>query len=173
MFAPHLAKISVNRSDPGQLFDADNASKQLARRFADLAEKIVQKDVLATPPTPKARRDADKKIRKMIETEERFKSVKGFMIEWNRWRAFYYDLGEIQPKNRGQLTSIEKAIAFCNTEDYNLTMMIGCIHKAYSWRTVRPSYSNIVSYGTDHYAKFYDEVLADIDRAEYQERAKR
>jgi len=173
MFAAHLSEISIDRKDPGQLFDADKASRQLARKFADLAAKIVQSSSLAAPPTPKARRSSEKKIRTLIETEERFKSVQGFMKDWNKWRAFYFDLGEVQPKSRGQLTSIENAVEFCTTGEYNLTMMIACIHKAYTRRTMRPAFNAIVAYGADLYEKFYDEVLADLDRADYEERAMR
>lgn len=107
----------------------------------------------------------------MVETEERFKSVRGFMILWNKWRAFYFGLPDIQPKTRGQLTSIENAIEFCNENELSITMMIACVHKAFEKRRLRPSYSVIVSQGEEIYNVFYDLVIADIDRNDYVERA--
>lgn len=67
----------------------------------------------------------------------------------------------------------KKVMQFCKDNDYSLTMMIACAHKAHTKRTVKPSFSCIVSYGDDSYEKFYDAVIADIDLAEYEEKSRR
>lgn len=142
----------------------------MARRFARIAAQIVQKELLKAVK-PKAKASAEVKIREMIESEERLRSVKSFLEIWNKWRYFYFSLEPISPKTKGQLSMIEGAIEFCNKNEFNLNMMIACVHKAHEKRTLRPNFSAIKLYGEEFYERFYDAVLTDIDEVEYRERS--
>lgn len=172
MQAPHLVFISIERDEPGNEFIIERAEQKVKDKFSRIAARIVEKDLLNRPLTKGRAKKLKEKIEKEIETEERMKSVKGFMSLWNHWRDFYYNLPPMRVKTRGQLTSIENAIEFCNDEEFELSLMIACLHKAYMKRTMRPSYSNIVSYGADLYDRFYDSVMADIDREDLAYRSK-
>ena len=99
------------------------------------------------------------------------RTVKDFMVQWNYWREFYLDLGPIQPKTKAQLTVIEDAIEFANKNDLKLPILIGAVHKAYLKRNFRPSYNVIVAYGLKWYEQFYEDILSDLDRAEYEEKS--
>lgn len=99
------------------------------------------------------------------------RTVKDFMVQWNYWREFYFDLGPIQPKTKAQLTVIEDAIEFANKNDLKLPILIGAVHKAYLKRNFRPSYNVIVAYGLEYYDRYYDDIISDLDRKEYEDAA--
>lgn len=143
----------------------------MARRFAELAADIVSRAVLKAPVDRNKKSRADDKIRKAVEFDERLKHVKAFMEQWNRWRAFYLDLPPIHLKNSGQITVIEKAIDFCETHGFRLTMMIAVIHKAHEKRTMRPNFNSIALYGEEHYEKLYDDVIGDLDEADFDRKS--
>jgi hypothetical protein len=142
----------------------------VARRFSRIAETVVQKSLLKAA-TSTTRKNAENKIRDMIETEERLRSVKAFLELWNKWRYFYFGLEAITPRTKGQLTMIESAIEFCSTHDFNLNMMIACVHKAYEKRNLKPNFNAISTYGEEFYDKFYDQVMNDIDEVDYRARS--
>jgi hypothetical protein len=143
----------------------------VARRFAELAVSIVTKSILKAPVDPGKKSKAEIKIRKAVEFDERLKHVKSFMEQWNRWREFYLELPPVHLKNSGQITTIEKAIDFCEAHGFRLTMMIAVIHKAHQKRTMRPNFNSIVLYGEEHYAGMYDDVIADVDRADHERKS--
>lgn len=121
--------------------------------------------------TPKTRKSAENKIRDMIETEERLRTVKTFLELWNKWRYFYFGLEALTPKTKSQLSMIESAIEFCSSHDFNLNMMIACVHKAHEKRNLRPNFNAVTSYGEELYDRFYDSVLNDIDEVDYRARS--
>lgn len=170
MFSIHLAEVCIPRKEPRQDFDAQRASVEVARRFSRIAERVVQKALLKSA-TSTSRKSAEDKIRDMIESEERLRTVKSFLELWNKWRYFYFGLEPLNPKNKGQLSMIEGAIEFCELRDLNLNMMIACVHKAHEKRKLRPNFNAITSYGEEFYDRFYDSVLNDIDEVEYRERS--
>ena len=168
MFSSCYAEISITRKEPDQTFDSEDAAKQVARRFAELATSIITKSILKAPADPNKISKAENKIRKAVEFDVRMGHIKGFMELWNKWRGFYLDLPPIHLKNSGQITTIEKAIDFCEAHGFRLTMMIAAIHKAHAKRTMRPNFNMIVLYGEEHYDSLYDDVIADIDRADHE-----
>lgn len=167
MFAAHLSSISINRIEPNQKFDFALAEKKLNKYFERSAERIVLADVIKNPAKSVNKEKRIKAIEESIEKDERFKTIKSFMESWNFWREFYFQLPPIQPKQKGQITAIENAIEFCETNEYDLHMMIGCIHFANLKKKFMPAYSAITTYGEEIY-KFHDRVLSDIDKADYQ-----
>jgi hypothetical protein len=169
MFNPHLADISVARQEPGSDFDAKKAHREVLRQFALIAERAVTKDLLQAPKTKEQKKRAAKRIDDQIENEARRGAVAGFLDEWNRWRKFYFDLDPMEPKSKGQLTRIESAIQFCNEHKYHLPMLIACVMKSYEGGPFRPNFDAIVKRGEELYERNYDAVMADVDRAEYEE----
>lgn len=146
----------------------------MARKFADLASEIVAKHFVDTRDVDaKITRKTEKKIKKLADTEERKKRCKPFMEIWNKWRWFYLEMPSLEPKNAQQLSAIENAIAYCEEEQFDLNMMVACIHRSYIWRTVRPAYTSILSHGDECYNQHYGNVLADLDRIEYEDKARK
>lgn len=143
----------------------------MARKFARIAEKIVSQSLINAPVDPKKKAKAEDKIREAIEKDERMKGVRKFMEFWNEHRLRYLNLDPIWPKNKGQLTMIENSIIFAQELGLKLYILIGCIHKMYEKRRVRPGYNAIILYGEDAYDHFHDAVLSDLDREEYEEQA--
>jgi len=139
----------------------------MALQISRLAEKIVYKDCLKNPQMDR-RAKAEQRIVELVEFDERMKTVKNFCTEWNKWREFYFDLSPILPKNKNQLTMIETAIAFTHENNLKLPMMIACVHRAFQKRNYRPNYNEIMTHGLDYYERYYDDVIADISRAEYE-----
>ncbi len=168
MFATHTAILSMARSEPKANFDIEKREKDLSLFFGKLAEQIVLKNVLENKTKSNNKEKALKKLRAKIETDERLKTIKGFMESWNYWRDFYFQLGPIEPKNSQSVSMIENAIQFCMENEYDLHMMIGCIHRASLKRLNRPPFSNIQAYGAEYYEKFYNHVIEDLDKADYQ-----
>lgn len=97
------------------------------------------------------------------------KTIQSFLVLWNEWREHYFDLGPVSPKNRGQLTAIENAIEFCNENNMNLSVLIGCVHRAYLKRTFRPNYTAVVLYGAELYDRFASKVEADMAKENQEE----
>lgn len=168
MFTSHLSEISITRNEPNQDFDAEEASRKVGRRFARLAEKIILNSWIKEPK-PEKRAQAHARIRQLIEFDERMRSVKGFLAEWNRWRKLYFDLPAQEPKTKGQLTVIEDAVAFANEKELKLPILLGAVHKAFQKRKYRPNYHEVMLHGLEYYARYYDDVIADLDRMEYEE----
>lgn len=123
------------------------------------------------PDQPDRRKKAEEKIRQLIEFDERMRNVKEFMNEWNRWRKFYFDLPPTMPKNKAHMTIIENSLTFATENNLNLPILLGTIHKAYQKRKFMPAYTEICAHGLAHYARYSDDVVADLDRAEYEAKA--
>lgn len=104
----------------------------------------------------------------MIEKEERLKHVQDFMKVWNEYREMYLRLDPIQPKTKGHITAIENSIEYAQEKGLNLNILIACIHKMYEKRNVRPTYSDLYTYGEEAYDRYYDAVMRDIDREDYE-----
>lgn len=168
MFVPHLAEIQIDRKEPVRGFDHEKAARQLVEQFRRIAERVVQKDLLKRPNKDR-RKAAEKRIRDSIETEERMKTVKEFVERWNYWREKYLSATPIQPKTKSQLTSIERAIQFAEEKEFDLNILIAVIHRTHQKRKFRPGFNAVVQYGEELYEKFYDDVIADIDRWTYEE----
>lgn len=168
MFAAHLSSISIARSEPDPKYNFAIREEKLEKYFARAAEKIVIGDVIKNPLKSANKEKRIKAIEESIEKDERFKTIKSFMESWNFWRGFYFDLPELQPKLKAQLTSIENAILFCEEQEYDLHMMIGCIHFASQKKKFMPAFSAITTYGEEIY-KYYDRVISDIDKSDYQQ----
>jgi len=166
MFYPHLAEIDIERDEPA--IDPKREARIVSHRNAILAEQIVTKDLIRKR---KKTSKVSEKVRALLEFDERFKSARHFMELWNFWREFYFDVGPIHPKNKSQLTCIEKIIEMAGDKKMNLSVLIGATHKAYVWRKVRPGFSETLSKGADHYENYSDQVSADLDRREYEEGA--
>jgi hypothetical protein len=135
--------------------------------FAKMAENIIVKNIISAPKDPAARRRAMVKIKKEAELAERLKFCASFLEMWNFWREFYFHLPPYTPKTSNQITAIENAIAFCKERDLDVDMMIGCVHRSYRKRTLKPSF--MIMYGENAleiYDGHYDLVLGDIDREE-------
>lgn len=140
----------------------------MARRFRNLAQKIVLDDSIRSyDPVKKAR--GQRKLEKLLEFEERRKSMKQFMRLWNRWREFYFKLPPLEIKTAGQLTIIENAIDHFKEKSLDLNLVIACLHKSYE-RSVkfRPSFNDLISKGEDRYRQHLDDVESDIERVEIE-----
>lgn len=172
MFNAYYSQIEIKRQEPENL-DVEKSTKEIKVMFERMADHIVSKSLLVAPKDDRKKKGIETKIRKMIETEQRLKSVKGFVELWNRWREYYFSLPPIFPKNNSQIGAIEGAIKFANDHDMNLSILIACIHHAYLKRTIRPNYTSVIAYGEEWYEKFYDKVVADVSRSDYIERAER
>jgi len=163
MFFSHLAEIEIERDEPD--IDPIKESKIILRRNALLAEKIVARNLLKPrKKNPKV----SEKIRALLEFDQRLDSARVFVETWNYWRDFYFDVGPMSPKNKGQLTCIEKIIEMSQENNINLSILIGATHKAYVWRKIRPGFSEALSKGLEHYENLYDDVVSDLDKQEYE-----
>ena len=170
-FSPHLSVISMQRSEPTNL-DFETQTKKLTKKFSDLAEKIVLTSYLKAEDLTDRKQQAEEKIKGMIEFDERLKSVKKFLEQWNSFRHFYFGLDELVPKNKNQLTMIENAIAYANKNDLKIPMLVACVHKAFVKRKFMPGFQEILFRGVEHYERYYDGVMADIGKASYEENAR-
>ena len=83
----------------------------------------------------------------------------------------YFHLDPIQPKNKQQIATIENCIAFAKEKNMKLNILIACIHKMYEKRRVRPNYSSVIAYGEEAYELYYEKVLSDMDREDYEYKA--
>ena len=165
MFSPHLSQIEIYRREP-RLLNFRMLEDCIMRRSIKEVEKIISKDSIKTHGDTKK---TQKKIKNLIEIDERLRTVKRFMRVWNYWREFYFNLPEINPKTKGQLTCIENILELSKKERLNLNMLIAT-HKAYAIRrsSYMPTYSTVLAQWEDFYEKFYDSVLVDIDREDYE-----
>lgn len=164
LYAYHVV-IQCNRKEPPPGFDVEKASKRVRDKFNVLAERIVLKSWLKNP---KHRKSTADRIKREVEFDARFVQTKEFVGLWNTWRLMYYGLDPISPKNNGQLTAIENAIAFAKEKGFDLNMLIACVHRGYKKRKYRPGFTVIVTEGEEYYGRFYDDVLADIDNRDYE-----
>jgi len=166
----HLMQIEITRREPGNSFDAEKAARELASRFSCLAKKIVVQNILIKPVAKKNKK-VETKVESLIEHDERLRSVRGFLECWNKWREFYFDLSPIKVKTKGQLTVIEGAIQYMEENEYNMHMMIACIHKGFQRRSFRPSFNTITLYGEELYDQFISQVHSDVERREHARQA--
>jgi hypothetical protein len=123
--------------------------------------------------TQKKSPKVSEKIRALVEFDQRFKSAKEFLQMSNYWRNFYLDATPIYPKPKGQLTCIENIIEMAYESHLNLNILIGVTHKAFIKRRFNPNFTEVLARGIDYYESLYDQVVADTDRAEYEEEALR
>lgn len=143
----------------------------MARRFAALAKQIVLRDAITKPKDNQKRKKAHEKIRKLVEFDERKKHVSDFLVMWNRWRDFYFQLPPVDVKTPGQVTTIENAIDFAKENNMDLNLLIACVHRAYSKRLkLKPGFSEIISRGIEHW-QLYDDVIADIEKEEFERKS--
>lgn len=168
MFATHTANLSIKRVELRKDFDFAKREEKLNLFFSSLASKIVLEDALQNKTKSVNKEKRIKDLNRKIQTEERLKTIKGFLSSWNFWRDFYFQLGPIEAKNSQSISMIENAIQFCIDNEYDLHMMIGCVHRASLKRLHKPPFSNVQAYGAEYYEKFYDHVLNDLDQADYQ-----
>lgn len=84
----------------------------------------------------------------------------------------YLNAAPITPKNKAQLTSIERAIEFAKERDLDLNILIAVVHRSSKKRKFRPHFNMIEQHGEELYERFYDEVIADIDRWQYETEAR-
>jgi len=159
MFYPHLAEIKITRDEPN--------SVGVVKSVSNFATDIVTRDLLKNP---KKKSDYKKKLARLLEYDQRYATAKKFMEQWNEWRDFYLDVGPIKPKTRGQLTSIENIIEMAKENDLNLNLLIATTHRAYKRRKFRPGFSAVIADGIDNYELHHDKVIADVERAEREER---
>lgn len=165
MFFPHLASIEIGREEPSADFDVRRAKEIIRRRNSELAEKIVLKDLLKAP---KASKKTDEKLRKMIEFDKRLDSTKRFMEKWNYWRYFYFNLAPIYPKNSVHLTCIENIIDISRENNIDLNLLIATVHRAFLTRKFKPSFQIVIAHGLEFYETFYDDVVCDVEKKEYE-----
>jgi phosphoenolpyruvate synthase/pyruvate phosphate dikinase len=162
MFCSHHAIIQIERDEPRLKKYDDERIKKL---FASMAEKIVLKNLLQAPKDKTALRRANQKLKKEAEFAERLKSCAGFLSIWNKWRDFYFKLSPYEPKQSYQLTAIESAIEFAENHGLDLNMLIGCIHRAFRKRKIKPNFTNLYDEkAIETYDSHYDLVLSDVDR---------
>lgn len=170
---PHLAQVEIARREPDADFDAEKAHEILVERFARVAERIVAKGLLHKTPTQKEVKLTASRIRKQIEFEARIKSVQFFLDLWNEWREFYFDLPPMTLKNAGQITTVENCIVHAKRHGLHLGMLLGCIHRAYVGRKIRPHFNVILTHGEEIYEEQYDKLEADISERSYLESSMR
>lgn len=168
MFFPHFASIEVIRQEPLKIHE--DAIEKILMRNEDIASRIVIESYLRGD-SAKPEKEIRKKINNQNEIEIRIEFTRNFMILWNHWRNFYFDAPPVQPKNRGQLTQIENIIQLAEEKEIKLTLLIGSTHKAFVWRKVRPSFPEVISKGIEHYNNHSEEVIIDLDRLNYREKA--
>ena len=174
MFSTHTANIKIDRNDPSGLIDVKKETDKVLRLFARMAESIVVKNLLAAPKDPREVARAKAKMAKQAEFDERLKMAKSFISIWNKWREFYFDLSPYTPKQTSQLTAIESAIKFCNENEMDINMMIGCLHCAFKKRRIKPSFFNLYDEkAMEIYDNYYNAVIADLDRRDAVEASSR
>ena len=166
MFYPHYAQMFIERDEPE--LDVGSQKAIVRKRFAALAERIVIKDDLKKV---KKKNIVYKKIRDLHETDVRERSIEDFLEIWNRWRRFYFDVKDMKAKTKTQITTIENIIEMPEQNKLNLNMLIATTHKAYEKRRFRPNFNAVLSYGLEYYEEFYEEIMADIDRRNYEDEA--
>ena len=168
MFYPHFSDYTVRRTEP-QGLNIEVATAAAKKRNMRVAERMLYRSMMGKKKSRE--KDIHKKIQKGNEFDERLKTTAEFMVIWNRWRAFYLDLGPIQPKMSAQLTAIESALDIAKSNSFNLSVFIAAIHREFKRRKVNPGFNDLVRYGEEHYHKHYSGVVADLDDLEYQEEA--
>jgi len=140
----------------------------LARRFAELCQRIVVKDTVGKYNPVKAKA-GNRKLIKALEFEERRESAEKFMKMWNTWREFYFQAAPLEIKTSGQLTMIENAITHFKEKNIPINLVIACLHKSYQRsKNFRPSFSELVSKGEEKYNSFLDAVESDVEMSEME-----
>lgn len=164
MFYPHRANILANREEPSNL-DLKSATDFVMARNSAVAARVIAKAILQPKKITKR---VEKKISNAWQLQQGKQDVTPFMIIWNRWRKFYFELPPIAVKTVAQLTQIENILTMAREENLDLSLLIACTHKAFVWRKVNPNFSEVIYAGKDHLGRFREEVLIDIDKAAYQ-----
>lgn len=170
MFFPHLSQIQVQRFEPTEM-----DSERERRRFSEFIERaariIVFREIRVLADSDKKAEliNKTKKINSLLISREK---CLPFLKRWNFWRSFYLNAEPIDVKSKSQITSIFKILNLCEETKINFDLMIACVHKAYAQRAVRPGFQNCVGQGIDLYDKFKELVEEDIERMDYEERAR-
>lgn len=163
MFYPNYAEIGIIRSEP-QTVDEEVVRKKISY----IAERVVTKSFLKGKTIKKK---TVKKIRRLEQTDERRKSLQPFMAKWNYWRQFYFDVGPNKLKTPSQMGAVENIIEMSKENNLNLDVLLACVHKAYCWGKLRPTFTTVLSRGIEFYERHYEDVLADIDKQNYEDEA--
>lgn len=148
----------------------------MAQRYRELAERIVFLDLKSETKTDKEKTVFKKKLKAQVEKEERIKNIEFFMNNWNKWRLYFYDLGEIQPKTKSQVTQIENIINWAEENRIDIDMLCAVVHRAHIKKSFRPSFSTVIAYGQEWLEKFQEEieskVLEELAESERENRAR-
>jgi hypothetical protein len=137
----------------------------------ELAEKIVFNHAIKNPvKTQKEKKEIEQKIIKINEFYDKRenKQIVDFLTKWNWWRDYYFQLPAVTVKAKSQITMIEHILEFVETNKMNQNILIGCVHRAFKYRKLKPNFNIILFQGLEIYEAYYDDIVADMEREEYE-----
>lgn len=167
MFAPHLSKIKIERTEPSPE-EVERAKGILKRRFERLATAAVIKDKIDSEKTTDQIRKAERKVQNSIDFDERKIALRHFIENFNKWRRYFADrVDDWRPKTMSQLRMIEKIVHMIRENDLDADVFIACSFWATKrWKVKVPGFNHIYSRGLEWYDSYYEDVLAEIDSNE-------
>jgi hypothetical protein len=157
-FYPHRSKLQINREEPTSI------TIDQVERIKMLHERATKKALFAAKTKTVSSGDA-KKFR------ERVFALNEFLKCWNDWRHFYFEAPPVSIKTKSQLTTCENIVQKIKDQNYNMSLFVACVHKAYQKRKFRPEFTACLHQGDEYYEKLYDSVMGDIQLREYEDNA--
>jgi len=176
MLQQHYFKIPYARKEPCSDFDTQKATRAVRELLESIAKQTVKEFLLKKVPEPKVKKVAQKRLLKSSINEEKKKRLHTFTESWNKWRDFYFESSNtIVIKNNSQIGLAIGALEHIETTGHPLDIYLACLFKGYtkifSKKKFRPSFASVKTHGDEFFEQFYDDVIADIDEANYKERA--
>lgn len=155
MFFPHTSEVEVRRVDTEVI--TREVMMKVQRRNREIARRVVLKDLLRKPRS-------NTRAIAVNERDVRMIAVQPFVSEWNVQQRRYSDrYNEWRPKNKGQLTCIEKILTMCEENDLQLNILLASCFIAYAKRKYPLNVQIVLSYGLEYYAAHSEQVFADMD----------
>jgi hypothetical protein len=163
MFFPHTSEIEIRRVDTEVI--TKEVMMHVQKRNHEIARRVVLKDLLRKPRS-NARAIA------VNERDVRMIAAQPFISEWNTQQRRYSDRHhEWKPKNKSQLSCIEKILTMCEENDLRLNILLASCFIAFSRRKYPLSLQIVISYGLEYYTAYSEQVFADMDEEISQTRS--
>jgi hypothetical protein len=171
MFAPHTAQVAIARTEPVGI-SPELATEIVRKRNAALAFSAIMRDALKVNRSQGQQRT--ERLLRRWEMDGRMGPLRPFIESWNYWREFYTK-EEIEttwvPKTNGALTTIETIIDLCKENQIDPDLFVACGHRAYARSRYPLSLSMLCANGLDYFNRHAEQILVEIDEAEYQRKA--
>jgi hypothetical protein len=163
MFFPHTSEVEIRRVDTEII--TKEVMMHVQRRNHEIARRVVLKDLLRKPKS-------NTRAIAVNERDVRMIAAQPFIAEWNAQQKKYSDrYRDWKPKNKTQLSCIEKILNMCEENDLQLNILLASCFIAYAKRRYPLTPQIVISYGPEYYAAHSDQVFADMDEEVSQMRS--